>query len=71
MKRMYPRNKNGLGRTCKNRLQICLNDEQNEFLNRLSKELDMSKNDIFRWLLDKEISRKCVEFIVDKDVISI
>lgn len=69
MKRMYPRNKNGLGRTCKNRLQICLNDEQNEFLNRLSKGLDMSKNDIFRWLLDKEFDKRCVKFEVDERLI--
>ena len=47
---------------------IRLNDDQFKFLNKLSDELKMSKTEIFRWLLDKEISRRCIEFIVDKDV---
>ena len=54
MKRMLPRNKNGEGRTCKNRVSLYLDDEQNTFLNKLSIDLKMSKADVFRWLLRKE-----------------
>lgn len=69
MKTTYKKNRNGLGRTCKNRVQFYVDDEQLEFINELCKGLKCRKTYIFRWLLKKEFEKRVVVFDVDKKAI--
>lgn len=58
MRRVLPRNKNGSGRSCKNRVNVYFTDEQIGMIEMLSKKYNLSQSDLFRKLLEDKFNEQ-------------